>query len=298
VRLWAVALLLTTAFALAPARGAAAAAQPQILARTTYALVAGLPEAREKAQAVAATIDEAAPRIALTVGAQDLSPIPAMIYLDRREFTAATGLPSQTHVAGLATFPPGVIHVDGTEVLATISRVVPHEVAHVLVARALGTAIYALPVWTNEGIAEYAAGSRAAQVDPVSLRAVGRGQSLSIGELDQAIEERGDRSGIAYAEAASIVNFLVDRQGEAVIRELLGSLAQTRDFDESLVDVTGWNAGELERAWRDSVSRRWRWPLLFESPITIYGVMVVLLLAGVVRYCRERRRRRERPEEG
>lgn len=270
--------------------------RPRILVRSAYAIVGGMANAEDVAYEVAAIVDECTPRIALVVGAADLRPVPAAIYIDRKAFIDATSMPPRSRVVGLATFPAGVIHIDGTGLLASIEKVVPHEVGHVMVARALGPALPALPTWFNEGVAEYVAGETAAQVDPVWVRAVGRGSSLDLAELDAAISERGDEAGLAYAESASIVNFLVAERGETVIADLIRSLARTRDFETSLQEVTGWRTSELESTWRRAVVRRWRWPLLFQSPVVLYGVMVLLFLIGLVRYLRERRRRQEMPE--
>ena len=269
---------------------------PRILVSSAYAIVGGMPDAEEVAYDVAAIIAECAPRIAPVVGATDLRPIPTAIYLDRKAFIAATGMPPRSRVVGLATFPAGAIHIDGTGLLASIEKVVPHEVGHVMVARALGPALPALPTWFNEGIAEYVAGETAAQVDPIWVQAVGGGSSLDLADLDAAIGERGEQAGLAYAESASIVNFLVAERGEAVIADLIRSLARTRDFERSLQEVTGWRTSELESTWRRAVVRRWRWPLLFQSPLVLYGVMVLLFLIGLVRHFRERRRRQEMPE--
>ena len=270
--------------------------RPRILVRSAYAVVGGMANAEDVAYEVAAIVDECTPRIALVVGAADLRPVPAAIYIDRKAFIDATSMPPRSRVVGLATFPAGVIHIDGTGLLASIEKVVPHEVGHVMVARALGPALPALPTWFNEGAAEYVAGETAAQVDPVWVRAVGRGSSLDLAELDAAISERGDEAGLAYAESASIVNFLVAERGETVIADLIRSLARTRDFETSLQEVIGWRTSELESTWRRAVVRRWRWPLLFQSPVVLYGVMVLLFLIGLVRYLRERRRRQEMPE--
>ena len=268
-----------------------------VLATTRYALVAGAPGGADTARRVADLIDEAAPRIAPLVGTDDLSPVPAIIYLDRREFLAATGMPPRAAVVGLAVFPAGVIHVDSTGALASIERVVPHEVGHVLVGRAVGPAYAALPTWLNEGIAEYVAGERAAQVDPVTLRAVGRGDIIPLSELDAAFRSGGGRGRLAYVEAASIVNFLVSARGETIIASLLGSLRETRDFEVTLEQETGWQLGALEKAWHRSVSRRFRWPLLLSSPALPFLLMLLLFIVGLVRFLLERRRRQEMAEQ-
>jgi hypothetical protein len=292
-----IALLLALASLSCPARAAAPEAAPRVLSRTTYAQVLGHPDAQGVAGRVAAAVDEAVPRIAPLVGTHDLRPVRAYVYQDRDRFRRATGLPRQSTIVGLATFPEEVIHIDGTGLLASIEKIVPHEVGHVMTARALGPALLALPRWTNEGIAEYVAGERAAQVDPVALRAIGRGAALDLSDLDPAIRSGGEDAGLAYAQSASLLNFLVAEHGEPVIADLLAALRDRGDFEPALRQSAGFSLPELESAWRGSLSRRWRWPMLFQSGAPVLLMMLLLFIAGLIRHLLQRRRRQEMPEQ-
>jgi hypothetical protein len=277
--------------------GAADERAPRLLHQTTYAIVMGDIQAQELAARVGMEIDAAAPRIASIVGTGDLRPVRAYVYRDRDAFRQAVGVPRESTLVGIAILPSGVIHIDGTGLLASIQKVVPHEVGHVMIARAVGPALPQLPLWLNEGIAEYVAGQRAAQVDPVALRAVGRGDALRLADLDPAFRRRDASAALAYAQSASLVNFLVAERGERVIADLLAALRASRDFDSALQQATGFTSPELESAWRSSVARRWRWLLLFRSGSLVLTLMLVLFLVGFVRYLRERRRRQEMPEQ-
>lgn len=283
--------------------GSAIAGEPgedertRVLAETDYARVVGRADAADLADRVAALIDDAVPRIARIVGTDDLRPVLAFVYPDRALFREAVDLPPQSTIVGLATFPSGVIHIDGTGLLSSIRKVVPHEVGHVMIARAVGPALSELPIWINEGIAEYVAGERAAQVDPVALRAIGRGAALKLADLDPTFRARSQQSGLAYAQSASLVHFLVEERGEAVIAALLMAFRQVQDFDAALSQAAGLRLGELESEWRASVSRRWRWHLLFQSPVLPFTLMLLLFLIGFARYLVQRRRRQELPEQ-
>ena len=260
--------------------GAADERAPRLLHQTTYAIVMGDIQAQELAARVGMEIDAAAPRIATLVGTDDLRPVQAYVYRDRDAFRQAVGIPRES-----------------TVVLASIQRVVPHEVGHVMISRAVGPGLPQLPLWLNEGIAEYVAGQRAAQVDPVALRAVGRGAALGLADLDPAFRRRDADTALAYAQSASLVNFLVAERGERVIADLLAALRESRNFDSALQQATGFTPPELESAWRSSVARRWRWPLFLRSGAWVLILMVVLFFVGLVRYLRERRRRQEMPEQ-
>ena len=277
--------------------GAADERAPRLLNQTTYAIVMGDIQAQELAVRVGMVIDAAAPRIAGVVGTGDLRPVRAYVYRDRDAFRQAVGVPRESTLVGLATLPQGVIHIDGTGLLASIQKVVPHEVGHVMISRAVGPGLSQLPLWLNEGIAEYVAGQRAAQVDPVALRAVGRGAALGLADLDPAFRRRDADTALAYAQSASLVNFLVAERGERVIADLLAALRESRNFDSALQQATGFTPPELESAWRSSVARRWRWPLFVDSGSLVLTLMLVLFLIGLVRYLRERRRRQEMPEQ-
>jgi len=131
----------------------------------------------------------------------------------------------------------------------------------------------------------------------VALSAGGRGSALRLADLDPAFRSDGSDVAIAYAQSASLVNFLVAERDERVIADLLAALRASRDFDSALQQATGFTSPELESAWRSSVARRWRWPLLLRSGSLVLTLMLVLFLVGLIRYLRERRRRQEMPEQ-
>lgn len=223
--------------------------------------------------------------------------MPARVYPDRASYVAAAGLPRDSTIVGLATFPDGVIHIDGGGLLVSIEKVVPHEVAHVMVARALGPALPSLPLWVNEGIAEYAAGQRAARVDPLTLRALGRGEALPLRDLDHAFHAGNRHAPAAYTQAASVIHFLVAERGEEVMPALLRAVREHRQFEPALQQTTGWSLPELEARWRRSLASRWRWALLLRSPTLPLGLMLLLFIVGLIRHLWERRRRQELPDE-
>jgi len=224
-----------------------------VLVETDRARVVGPPGATALASTVAGLVDAAVPRIAPAVGADDLSPIRVYIYLDRARFLQATGAPAHATIVGLAVMPAGAIHIDGTGRLASIASVVPHEVAHIMIARATGPALQALPRWVNEGMAEYLSDEPAARVDPAALRAVGRGEAIALSDLDAALARGDRRTELAYVEAASLVHFVVAQKGDQSLRALLGAIRQSGDFDAALKRATGWTPAQLESAWRASL---------------------------------------------
>jgi hypothetical protein len=270
------------------------ASLPRPLATGRYARVSGDPGAGDVAQQVAALIDDAVPKAARITGATDLRPVQAVVYTDRGHFSTATGVPRDNPTVGLALFPSQTIYIDGSGVFASVRRVVPHEVGHVLIWRALGPEAGAVPRWFNEGLAEYIASPAPAYVDPAALAALRQGGTTSVSNLEEAFQDPRAVTA-AYAESSSLVSFLVARKGEAVLPRLLRALRETGDFPRALRRTAGLSVDDLDQQWQHWVRRRW-WLMLPDLNLMLWFVMVVLLIIAVIRVVRERRRRREELE--
>ncbi len=281
---------LLLALLLLPLPAQAAPAQVHVTGR--YSLV--LAPDRASAEEVASLIDRAVPRAAQLTGATDLTPIRALVHPDRPRFSAATGAARGGRVVGLAVFPSQVIHLDGSGVFASVRRVVPHEVGHVLVYRAVGPGVARLPRWVNEGIAEYVARSAPAYVDPAAMLALRGGGTLPLAELDAAFG-REDTVDTAYAESASLIEFLVARSGQDSIASLLQALRVGEDFPPALAHVTGLTPEAFQAAWGKWVRPRTR-PLP-DLTMLLWLAMVVLLFLAFLRMLRERRRPEREMEE-
>ena len=112
-------------------------------------------------------------------------------------------------------------------------------------------------------------------------------------KLEEAFHDP-DRVGPAYAESASLVEYLVRRSGEGVIAKVLGELREGADFPTALHVASGLTPSELEAAWLASMRARW----LFAPDLNtlLWLGMVVLLFIAFVRMLRQRRRKQDEAE--
>jgi tetratricopeptide (TPR) repeat protein len=129
-----------------------------------------------------------------------------------------------------------------------LSAVLIHELAHALVRQAGGDRA---PAWFHEGVAQWCEGRRL----PVrEIRSVVNGSAAASPEaLDRAFGQRLARSAAraSYAQALSLVEYLVAERGTGALACLLASLSEEgRSFDEALLSEAGLSEGELFRAWK------------------------------------------------
>lgn len=159
------------------------------------------------------------------------SPMTVIIY-SKEQFTAVTSAPDWT----IGRFD-GKLRICASDLIfekETLKSVVRHEYTHALVFDLYGVKI---PLWINEGLAQYAATDSA-------LTANDRGLLQSIGEhnLVPPWNLNGNFNSTnqmdvaqAYLESQIFVKYLFDRYGNAVSRQFIAESAK----GTALGDITG-----------------------------------------------------------
>jgi tetratricopeptide (TPR) repeat protein len=135
---------------------------------------------------------------------------------------------------------------DGAEP-AGLAAVLAHELAHVLVRVASrGTA----PAWLHEGVAQWCEGRRL-PARSVS-GALGDGPAGSLDALERRFRRKLDAAAAraTYAEALSVVEYLLVARGDGALRCVLARLAQGRSLPEALRREAGLSPEELYAGWR------------------------------------------------
>ncbi len=130
-----------------------------------------------------------------------------------------------------------------------INKVLRHELAHAFFQARTGGGHD--PRWLNEGLAEYAAGLRARDVqEKVAPDLAGDGS------LEVCLTRTLYDCPVFYPAATSLVNYLVQVRGMGGIRDILESLGEGEDIDRALSRIAGESESSLIRDWERFVRRR------------------------------------------
>lgn len=128
-----------------------------------------------------------------------------------------------------------------------------HETTHVLVGRNAFTCIGSIPTWLNEGLAVYSEGEMDASMKSQFDRAVRDNSLLPIRSLAGNFSEIPDKALLSYAQAYSVVNFLIETYGQAKMSELLAALSDAEPIDAALQKTYSFDTDGLDSAWRESL---------------------------------------------
>ncbi len=187
------------------------------------------------------------------------------IYPDIESFTLASTLPKEsvenTGVVGICKF---------NRIMILSPRLMPkgykwsdtlaHEYVHYLVFKKSENRT---PVWLHEGIAK-ASEQRWRQTEGPSLSALHE-TLLSRALRDQklvpiekmhpsfAMLDTAEEAQLAFAQAGSTINFMVERWGKKSLNTLLDTLRENPDYENAITTVTGMSFQEFYDGWKNDL---------------------------------------------
>ena len=185
------------------------------------------------------------------LGVTEDEPVDFYIYADSRAFLQAMGPGTPESVVGqahadirtmFALIPPSDINDP------EISRVVPHELVHLVFDTAADNPYHFPPRWLNEGLAVYLSEGYAPSYRS-QVESAARGGTLV--PLDGLAGDfpSGDVVFLAYAEGVSAVDFLIRSRDQAALVRLIRSYADGKTDDEAFEAAIGMDISEFNDAW-------------------------------------------------
>jgi len=162
-----------------------------------------------------------------------------------------------------------------------------HELTHLALDEAVGG--HHVPRWFNEGLAIEESGEHAIGRFKTLWDATISHSLLPLADLDRSFPSDRAQVGIAYAESADVVRFLMRNDDRARFGSLIERVRAGAAFDRALDDAYDTDVRKLEYEWRDEVSHRYGL-----VPVLTGGGALWTLIAGLAIVAFVKRRRRSK----
>ncbi len=160
-----------------------------------------------------------------------------------------------------------------------------HELLHTLLAQNE----IVIPVWLNEGLAQWQAG----QMDWGGFMEMGtataRGKLIPLVDLDVILSFNHKRASLAYGQALDATRFLIDRQGVSILPFLLQ--ADERSFRERFRAETKEDLIDFEIAWREDLEQRFWFFKISQIPTVLWAFSPLIVVLAW--YLRRRKNQRK-----
>ncbi|MCF7802016.1 MAG: hypothetical protein K9N34_08350 [Candidatus Marinimicrobia bacterium] len=149
-----------------------------------------------------------------------------------------------------------------------------HELTHVMVAQNDVT----IPIWFNEGLAQYVAGNWSWNGYITLGNAVLRSDVIPLTDLGMVLTYSRKKAELGYAEALSAFKYMLERQGKTILPLLL--VASDMTFNERYEMAARETILDFEIGWRQHLERSYAFFRLAKFPDVLWLLMPFLVLAG------------------
>ena len=157
---------------------------------------------------------------------------------------------------------------------AWLNGVIPHEISHIFFNHVVYNPTVSVPVWINEGVAQYNEFiSHEWEMDRVKAAAAD-GSLVPLVALEDGFGSYDvERIYLSYAEAYSAAAYLVETYGNEGLSDLLAAYKNGKTTDEAFQTALGISIDQFEMDWAGSVGAEnytlptaWAIPTFLPSP--------------------------------
>ncbi len=169
----------------------------------------------------------------------------------------------------------------------TLSELVAHEYAHLLVAQATG--LFSAPRWFEEGMSMYVSAEWSWSDNLAMSKAAVFGQLIDLAEINNVNRFNESKAHVAYAESYLALKYLVDTYDADVITRYLESISGGDTPEEAIYAATGSTELEFASDFKVYLQQNFNVMSLFMDTIFFWlGLSVLVIIGSWLRYRKKR----------
>ena len=189
------------------------------------------------------------------LGAEIDSPVRIVMYNNNAEMIGAlaprsAAISSELITEGQAFGEQDVVLLlgNGRRAKGTIS----HELTHVLVHRATKGTPLSVPLWLNEGLAEFGNIDQGISYDRYLEWAIDTNRTTPFESLT-VFPGDPNLTLVAYGQSRSLIEFMIEKWGREKMAELMSGFNSGMPFEAALTAAYGVGTRDLDEMWRETV---------------------------------------------
>lgn len=224
-------------------------------------------------------VNDTLPRLAGIIPVDLPEPLRIYIYPSASDLQSSLRLTGRDWVGGHTNPELGVILVTAANArtaAAELRQSIPHELTHLVLYQAAGGGYANLPLWFDEGLAAIMENDPDPNKAVILEESVTNGTTIPFSELCTAIPLDGRRAVLAYAQSASLIDYIRAEYGNIALNDMVLALADGADCESVSSRVLGISLMALNQDWLASISPQSTLAQFWQRA----GIWLVLVLAG------------------
>ena len=208
-----------------------------------------------RAKNVLEACDKSVNDISNLLGVDSNKRISLVMYNNYSEMFDVVVKKSQTQAGSLITegqafSTENIVIVDGGARSAL--GVATHEITHIIVSRATKDSYVGVPLWLNEGLAEYGNIEQDSGYDRYLEWAVDTNRLFPFSSLNR-FPGNPNLTLVAYGQSKSFIEFLVKEYPKENMKNLMKEISGRKSIDDSFISSYGKNLNQLESEWKSTL---------------------------------------------
>ena len=206
-------------------------------------------------------------------------PITIFIYGSEEELQSTLTSLGQFWVGGHADPALGSVVValpPAVDQPLEIQRLIPHEIAHILLYRFMGAEYGYLPAWFSEGFASQMEFYSLPEYDLILEKAYNERGLIPISHICTAIPTDSDLARLSYAQADSFLEYIQQEYGVTGIQALILAYDQGVSCERGVEAALGISLENLEKEWKRVTFAR---DAYLNYIYILGGVLLILVIA-------------------
>ncbi|HRS52887.1 MAG TPA: peptidase MA family metallohydrolase [Candidatus Marinimicrobia bacterium] len=205
------------------------------------------------------------------------------------DFEEVVGSDLPQWVGAVTLFPQDLMVVRSPDISRSTMReyrkTVVHELIHLLQGQFVPSNL--TPVWFNEGLALYYAGEFDLRERVVISKALVRDQLIPLAKLERILQFNQPQADLAYAESASIIEFIENVYGDGTAVAILERMRDGENFERAVLKVTNCEYDDLINRWQTYIEKKYNWIFLLDIQNILW---LIIPLIAFLAYWSIRRR--------
>ena len=207
------------------------------------------------------------------------------IYVTRSETEyykyASRAVPEWSQAVAFPAKNLVVLKIISAEDVIESARILLHELVHInLAGRLHGKQV---PLWLNEGLAQYLSGDLLTFDDKIVLaNALVTRKILSFAAIDSLQKFSKVKARLAYIQSKSAVEFFVGRHGLDRLQLLISNSAGYRSINDAFKKTVGYDALDFEIFWYSDLKERYAWMIILNLDSLIWISMGGLAITAII----------------
>jgi len=168
-----------------------------------------------------------------------------------------------------------ILKINSAEDVIESSKTLVHELSHMILHHHFRRDH--IPVWINEGLAEYVAGKKISVAEKTIIaNALWANKLIPLAKIDSLLLFDGIKARLAYLESLSAVNYFIHKHGQDSLYLLLENMNKIADINLAFINAVGYDFIDFELEWYKELDTKYLWLIILNLDNLIWISITIL----------------------